>query len=105
MPAADQPLVQWLRAQILAYTLKVCGADGQTKVYQMSALRELLWEVKQLAAVVEKIADPAIKIIMLTGTEGGHGQPAGAHFYERPTSATGQFYRPGMGAGAAGQGG
>lgn len=69
---ADQALVQRLRAQNLAYTLTVCAADGQTKVYQMSALRELLWGVEQPAAVVEKIADPAIKIITLTITEGGY---------------------------------
>ena len=68
----DEKIVHNLRAQNLGYTLTVCGSNGDNKVYQIGSLRELLWGVEQPQAVVDKIADPAIKIITLTITEGGY---------------------------------
>lgn len=69
---SDQNMVQNLRAQNLGYTLTVCGSNNDNKVYQIGSLRELIWGVEQPERVVEKIADPAIKIITLTITEGGY---------------------------------
>ncbi len=68
----DEKIVRNLRAQNLGYTLTVCGSNGNNKVYQIGSLRELLWGVEQPQAVVDKIADPSIKIITLTITEGGY---------------------------------
>lgn len=69
---SDQKIVQNLRAQNFGYTLTVCRSNGEDKIYKIGSLREILWGVEQREAVVEKIADLAIKIITLTITEGGY---------------------------------
>ena len=69
---ADESLVQKLRRQNREYTLTVCGRSGQDKVYRIGALTELIWGVENPAAVTDKIADQAVKVITLTITEGGY---------------------------------
>ena len=69
---ADESLVQKLRRQNSEYTLTVCGRSGQDKVYRIGALTELIWGVENPAAVTDKIADQAVKLITLTITEGGY---------------------------------
>ena len=69
---SDEALVQKLRRQNGEYTLTVCGRNGQDEVYRMGALIELIWGIETPAAVTDKIADQAVKIITLTITEGGY---------------------------------
>lgn len=68
---SDEQLVQALQSQQGVYTLTVCGS-GQVEAYRIGCLTELLWGVETPAAVIEKLADPAIRIITLTITEGGY---------------------------------
>ncbi len=69
---SDQKVVENLRSQDLNYTLTVCGRDGKDEVYKIASLKELIWGAEQPEAVIQKIADAAVKIITLTITEGGY---------------------------------
>lgn len=69
---SDEKIVRDLRSQNLDYTLTVCGRDGKDEIYTIGSLKELIWGVEDPQAVIAKIADPAIKIISLTITEGGY---------------------------------
>ncbi|MEN4761101.1 mannitol dehydrogenase family protein [Chryseobacterium sp. C39-AII1] len=69
---SDEKIVHHLRSQNLDYTLTVCGRNGKDEVYKIGSLRELIWGIEDPQAVVDKIADPTIKIITLTITEGGY---------------------------------
>lgn len=69
--SSDGPTVEALRSQEGIYTLTVCGSE-HTRTYRIGSLTELLWAVETPAAVIEKLADPAIRIITLTITEGGY---------------------------------
>ncbi|MCT2560955.1 mannitol dehydrogenase family protein [Chryseobacterium herbae] len=69
---SDENIVRNLRAQNLEYSLTVCGRNGTDEVYKIGSLRELIWGVEDPEAVINKIADPAIRIITLTITEGGY---------------------------------
>lgn len=69
---SDENIVRHLRTQNLEYSLTVCGRNGIDEVYKIGSLRELIWGVEDPEAVTNKIADPSIKIITLTITEGGY---------------------------------
>ena len=69
---SDEALIQTLRQQQGEYTLAVCGRNGHDEVYRMGAITELIWGIEAPAAVTDKIADKAIKIVTLTITEGGY---------------------------------
>lgn len=69
---SDEKIVSNLRSQYLRYSLTVCGRNGMNEVYTICSLRELIWGVEDLDAVIRKIADSSIKIITLTITEGGY---------------------------------
>ena len=69
---SDENIVRNLSSQNLDYTLTVCGREGKDEIYQIGALQELLWAVENPQAVLDKIAESAIKIITLTITEGGY---------------------------------
>ncbi|WP_099766304.1 mannitol dehydrogenase family protein [Chryseobacterium sp. 52] len=69
---SDEKIVQNLRAQNLDYSLTVCGRNGTDEVYKIGSLRELIWGIEDPQAVIDKIANPSIKIISLTITEGGY---------------------------------
>ncbi|KFF16814.1 mannitol dehydrogenase family protein [Chryseobacterium sp. JM1] len=69
---SDENIVRSLRAQNLEYSLTVCGRNGTDEVYKIGSLRELIWGVEDPEAVINKIADPSIRIITLTITEGGY---------------------------------
>lgn len=69
---SDEKIVSNLEAQNLDYTLTVCGRNGEDEIYQIGALKELIWAVKDPQAVLDKIADNSVKIITLTITEGGY---------------------------------
>lgn len=69
---SDEKIVKNLRAQNLQYSLTVCGRNGKDEVYKIGSLKELIWGIEDAEAVIAKIADPSIKIITLTITEGGY---------------------------------
>lgn len=69
---SDEKIVTNLRSQDLDYTLTICGRGGKDEIYSIGSLTELIWGVEDPKAVINKIADPAIKIITLTITEGGY---------------------------------
>lgn len=68
----DEYLYKALKKQDNVYTLTVCGRNGGDTVYRIGSLVELLWGVQDPEAVLARIADPAIRIITLTITEGGY---------------------------------
>ncbi|RYH64895.1 MAG: mannitol dehydrogenase family protein [Alcaligenaceae bacterium] len=69
---SDEALVQKLRGQNCVYTLTVCGRDGHDEVYRIGSLTDIIWGIDEPVAVMDKIADPVIRIITLTITEGGY---------------------------------
>lgn len=69
---SDENIVRNLRAQNLEYSLTICGRNGTDEVHQIGSLRELIWGIEDPEAVINKIADPSIRIITLTITEGGY---------------------------------
>lgn len=72
MLKSDEALFDKLRAQELNYTLTVCGRTGQNETHLIGSIQELILAFRQPDLVLAKIADPAIKIISLTITEGGY---------------------------------
>lgn len=69
---SDEKLVGALRSQQGEYTLTVCGRDGHDAVFRIGSLVELLWGIEEPEAVIAKLADPSVKIITMTITEGGY---------------------------------
>ncbi len=69
---SDEALVKKLRRQNGEYTLTVCGRNGHDQVYHIGAITELIWGIEDPAAVTDKIADQAVKVLTLTITEGGY---------------------------------
>lgn len=67
---SDECLYEALKSQDGLYTLTVCGRDGRNEVVEIGSLREVLWSGSDLNEIIEKIADPSIRIISLTITEG-----------------------------------
>ncbi|MFI3281589.1 MAG: mannitol dehydrogenase family protein [Rikenellaceae bacterium] len=68
----DETLYRALKSQDGIYSLTVCGRDGENNVEWIGSLVELLWSGEEMEAIINKVADPAIKIISLTITEGGY---------------------------------
>ncbi|MFI3318228.1 MAG: mannitol dehydrogenase family protein [Rikenellaceae bacterium] len=68
----DEKLYRTLKSQNGRYSLTVCGRDGKNSVEWIDSLVELLWSGEDLEAIINKVADKAIRIITLTITEGGY---------------------------------
>ncbi len=68
----DERLYRALKSQDGIYSLTVCGRDGVNKTEWIGSLVELLWSGESVEAIINKVADPAIRIISLTITEGGY---------------------------------
>jgi mannitol 2-dehydrogenase len=71
MPA-DRRMQQVLDAQDGLYTLVVKAPDGALEPRVIGSIREYLFAPDDPEAVVEKMADPAVRIVSLTVTEGGY---------------------------------
>lgn len=69
---SDKKLYKALKEQNNEYTLTVCGRNGKDEVFRIGSLVELIWAVENPNAIIDKIADKAIRIITLTITEGGY---------------------------------
>ncbi len=98
----DERLYRSLKSQNGIYSLTVCGRDGNNRTEWIGSLVELLWSGEDLEAIIAKVADPAIRIISLTITEGGYNidkasgefilsSEAIAHDLENPTAPTTVF--------------
>jgi mannitol 2-dehydrogenase len=71
MPA-DRRMQQVLDAQDGLYTLVVKAPDGSWEPRVIGSIREYLFAPDDPEAVIEKMADPAVRIVSLTVTEGGY---------------------------------
>ena len=54
------------------YNLTTCAPDGENITYRIGSLINLAWGEEDPQAIISAIADPLIKIISLTITEGGY---------------------------------
>ncbi|OHS94537.1 fructuronate reductase [Tritrichomonas foetus] len=68
----DERLFNALQSQQGCYSLTVCGRDGKDEVFAIGSLVDQIYGIKDPEAVINKIADPSIKIISMTITEGGY---------------------------------
>ncbi len=68
----DEALYHKLKSQNGIYSLTVCGRDGHNDIEWIGSLVELMWSGEDLDAIIEKVANPEIRIITLTITEGGY---------------------------------
>jgi mannitol 2-dehydrogenase len=71
MPA-DRRMQQVLDAQDGLYTLVVKAPDGSWEPRVIGSIRQYLFAPDDPGAVIEKMADPAVRIVSLTVTEGGY---------------------------------
>lgn len=71
---SDERLYTALKNQDGEYTLTVCGRDGKDQAWLIGSLVELYWGMNDQEAILNKIADPNIRIITMTITEGGYNQ-------------------------------
>lgn len=68
----DKALYEALKDQDGVYTLTECGRDGKDAVKRIDSLVELNWAGENPEAILNKMADPDIRIISMTITEGGY---------------------------------
>ncbi|MCU1556406.1 MAG: mannitol dehydrogenase-like protein, partial [Microbacteriaceae bacterium] len=61
-----------LRSQSLEYTLVERHPDGSTPATRIGSIVEYLYAPDELGTVLERLADPATRIVSLTITEGGY---------------------------------
>jgi mannitol 2-dehydrogenase len=71
MPA-DRRMQEVLNAQDGLYTLVVKAPDGTLEPRVIGSIREYLFAPDDPEAVIEKMADPDVRIVSLTVTEGGY---------------------------------
>ena len=78
-----------LRAQDCLYTLTEFSSDGTTAVRVIGAMIEYLHAPADPEAVLTRLADPAIRIVSLTITEGGYNldETTGAFRFDTPDVA------------------
>ncbi len=69
---SDEKLYRALKSQGNQYTLTICGRHGSDELCQVSSIVELLWAGEDKEAILNKFADPAIRILSMTITEGGY---------------------------------
>ncbi len=71
MPS-DGVLYKALKEDDGVYNLTTCAPDGENITYRIGSLINLAWGEEDPQAIISAIADPLIKIISLTITEGGY---------------------------------
>jgi mannitol 2-dehydrogenase len=69
---SDARMRDALRSQDLEYTLVERHPDGSTPATRIGSIIEYLYAPDELDAVLERLADPATRIVSLTITEGGY---------------------------------
>lgn len=68
----DRPLATALQAQDGLYSVTALSPDGEARSQVIGAMVEYLYAPDQPGRVLERLADPAIRIVSLTITEGGY---------------------------------
>ncbi len=68
----DERMKDALQAQDCLYTLVVKGSDGTVEPRVIGSIVEYLLAPDDPEAAIEKLADPAVRIVSLTVTEGGY---------------------------------
>lgn len=68
----DEKLYRALESQGGLYTVTLCGCNGINICHEIGSLTELIWAPENPQAIIDRIADPNIKIISMTITEGGY---------------------------------
>ena len=68
----DQKMKQTMDAQDCLYTLVLKAADGTWEPRVIGSIVEYLYAPDDPEAVIEKMADPATRIVSMTVTEGGY---------------------------------
>lgn len=69
---SDKALYEKLKSQNGEYTLTICGRDGKDRCEEIGSLTELIYAPDDAKSLINKIADPNIRIISMTITEGGY---------------------------------
>lgn len=68
----DERLFHSLRKQDGRYGLTIYGRNGEDETIWIGSIVELLWGCETAESIIQKVADPRIRIITLTITEGGY---------------------------------
>ena len=68
----DKQLYEDLKSQDGDYSLTICGRDGRDSCREIDTLVELNWAGDKPGAILDRMADPDIRIISMTITEGGY---------------------------------
>ena len=85
---AEREKAQALRAQQGLYTLTMCPPDGPATVRVIGSLVDYLHAPDDPEAALARLADPAIRIVSMTITEGGYNlDPSGRFRLETPEVA------------------
>ena len=69
---SDEPLVRRMQEQDCLYTLVEKSPDGTWDFRVIGSILDVLWAPDDPASVIEALADPRIRIVSLTITEGGY---------------------------------
>jgi mannitol 2-dehydrogenase len=78
---SDAGMRDVMRSQDHAYTLVLKHPDGRSEARVIGAIIEYLFAPDRPTAVVERLADPSIRVVSLTVTEGGYNiNPATGEF-------------------------
>jgi mannitol 2-dehydrogenase len=92
---AEREKAAALRAQEGLYTLTVCPPDAPNSVRLIGALVEYLHVPDDPEAVLKRLADPGIRIVSLTITEGGYNfDPSGRFRLDNPDVAHDLHHQP-----------
>ncbi len=85
---AERAKAAAMRTQQGLYTLTVCPPDMEATVRLIGSIVEYLHAPDDPEAVLRRLADPAIRIVSLTITEGGYNlDPSGRFMLENPDVA------------------
>jgi len=68
----DLPMRDAMKAQDCLYTVNEMSANGETKTRVVQSMVEYIYAPDNFQAVIDRLMDPAIKIVSLTITEGGY---------------------------------
>jgi len=69
---SDEPLARRMQQQDCLYTLVEKSPDGTWDFRVIGSILDVLWAPDDPASVIEALADPRIRIVSLTITEGGY---------------------------------
>jgi len=77
---AEAAKAQAMHAQDCLYSLTECPPDTATRVQVVGSIADYLYAPDDRAGAIARLADPAIRIVTLTITEGGYHTDEHGHF-------------------------